>query len=528
MLQSRRVNQRIAIICNKLILNQFQLASVRRLLEVPGIKLALLIVDEGGSEDRRSSFLESVDVSEEMAQIPKVALSDREAIRKYELDFILHFGSSVLRGDIFTAARYGVWSYHYDDPIFQRDLISTGTLERQTGELDSGIVLRRCYLKTIPYSYKENVTGLWKAVVDMPAQVCKDILHGKDAYVNGKPSWRKAWGTPTSLQVALFTARSARAWIWNQIDGLLHSEGWNIGVVHARIDEFLDVNFKPEIRWLPRLRPKEFIADPFIEAVDSNKVEMLAERFDHDRKRGYIVRVREGKHGELSMETLLEASGHLSYPYLIRHGGVKYIIPESSSAREVALYRMDEGGGRFTRVATLVKDFAALDATVIQHEGRWWMFATDAEGPKDANLHLWHAEELQGPWHPHALNPVKLDVRSSRPAGTPFYHEGTLYRPAQNCSVTYGGSTTINRVLRLTTTEFEEEVVRDLRHDPKGEYKLGFHTLAAGEGFTVVDGRCDEVNPELIRRKLTYKLMRILRPGQSVARVSEYADAPDL
>ena len=66
-------------------------------------------------------------------------------------------------------------------------------------------------------------------------------------------------------------------------------------------------------------------------------------KFDHDRKRGYIVRVREDEQGGLSMDTLLEASGHLSYPYLIRHRGAKYIIPESSSAREVALYRMDEG-----------------------------------------------------------------------------------------------------------------------------------------------------------------------------------------
>ena len=509
------MNRRFGIICNKLILNQFQLASVRRLLAVPGTKLALLIVEEGQDEGRRASSLESIDVSEEMAQIPKVPLADVEAIRKYELDFILHFGTSILGGEILAAARYGVWAYQYDDPILQRELISTGTLERLTGEPDSGVVLRQCYLKTIPYSYKENVAGLWKAAVDMPAQVCKDILNGNGAYVDGKPSRRKTWGPATKVQVALFAARRVKAWIWNQIDGLLHSEGWNIGVVHAGIEEFLDANFHPEIRWLPRLRPKEFIADPFIEAVGPNGLELLAERFDHDRKRGYIVRVREDEQGGLSMETLLEASGHLSYPYLIRHRGAKYIIPESSSAREVALYRMDEGGGRFTRVATLVKDFAALDATVLQHEGRWWMFATDADGPKDANLHLWFAEELQGPWQPHALNPVKLDVRSSRPAGTPFYHKGTLYRPAQNCSVTYGGSTTINRVARLTTAEFEEEVVRDLRHDPKGEYKLGFHTLAAGEGFTVVDGRCDEVNPELIRRKLTYKVMRILRPGQS-------------
>src|SRR5204862_3507905 len=125
---------------------------------------------------------------------------------------------------------------------------------------------------------------------------------------------------------------------------------------------------------------------------------------------------------------------------------------------------------------------------------------------KHGNLHLWYADDLEGPWQAHAVNPVKVDVRSSRPAGTPFYHEGILYRPAQNCSITYGGSTIVNRVSCLTPTQFKEEPVRELRHDPDGEYRYGFHTLAAGDGFTVIDGRCEEVNRELVRRKLMFKI----------------------
>src|SRR5213596_456309 len=55
-----------------------------------------------------------------------------------------------------------------------------------------------------------------------------------------------------------------------------------------------------------------------------------------------------------------------------------------------------------------------------------------------------------GPWRPHPGNPVKVDVRSSRPAGGPFLFGGNLYRPAQDCSRTYGGGITINRVTHLS------------------------------------------------------------------------------
>ncbi len=37
--------------------------------------------------------------------------------------------------------------------------------------------------------------------------------------------------------------------------------------------------------------------------------------------------------------------------------------------------------------------------------------------------------------------------------------DGALYRPAQDCSVTYGGAVVINRIDRLTPEEFSEQPV---------------------------------------------------------------------
>src|SRR5437899_1038840 len=110
-------------------------------------------------------------------------------------------------------------------------------------------------------------------------------------------------------------------------------------------------------------------------------------------------------------------------------------------------------------VRPIIEHFAAVDSTILQHDGLWWLWCTNAEDEPDSKLLLWYAFDLFGPWRPHPGNPVKVDVRSSRPAGRPFLFEGDLYRPAQDCSRTYGGAITISRVTRLSLTEFCEEPV---------------------------------------------------------------------
>jgi hypothetical protein len=107
----------------------------------------------------------------------------------------------------------------------------------------------------------------------------------------------------------------------------------------------------------------------------------------------------------------------------------------------------------------------------------------------NSELHLWFAEALEGPWTVHPGNPVKIDVRSARPAGSPFYIDGVLYRPAQDCSSTYGARVMINRVLELTRTGFREEVAAAVNPDPKGKYPAGLHTLSAMGERTLVDGK---------------------------------------
>ena len=171
------------------------------------------------------------------------------------------------------------------------------------------------------------------------------------------------------------------------------------------------------------------------------------------------------------------------------------------------LFRAESFPTRWIKVATLLKDVAAIDSTLFQYEGRWWLACTDQEQEEHLRLFLWHAPDLHGPWTPHTGNPVKTDVRSARPAGTPFVHEGVLYRPAQDCSTGYGAAVVFNRVLKLTPTEFSETPVARFAPDARGPFPDGTHTVSAVGDVTLIDGKRYLFHPPAFKAALR-KLLR--------------------
>jgi hypothetical protein len=213
------------------------------------------------------------------------------------------------------------------------------------------------------------------------------------------------------------------------------------------------------------------------------------EEWDHNRGKSRIVAVDLDENGGFSRPAIvMNPTFHVSYPYLLEWDGDLYCIPETGRLRRVDLYRCTAFPGSWARVGSLIEGFPAQDPTVLRHGGRWWLLCG---GPRlaSAELHAWHADDLQGPWQRHPGNPLKTDIRSSRPAGTPFIHNGRLYRPAQDGSRTYGGAVSINRVVRLTPTKFEEETVATLRPARDGPYRSGIHTVSAVGDVTLIDAK---------------------------------------
>jgi hypothetical protein len=135
----------------------------------------------------------------------------------------------------------------------------------------------------------------------------------------------------------------------------------------------------------------------------------------------------------------------------------------------------------------LIDGVFCADATVHRSRDHWWMFANlgTEEAGVDDELHLFSADRLFGEWTPHGANPVKSDVRCSRPAGRLFARDGQLYRPGQICTPLYGSGIALHRVTQLSRDAFAEEEER--RIEPRTPEILGMHTINRAGELSVTD-----------------------------------------
>jgi hypothetical protein len=531
-------------------------------MDIPGVEISLLITRDAppgaanrlsklkdhrrllwtlfnkGYVERRSRASTPVDMATDLAGVPELHCrtipvgsyaerfsdSDVDDIRSHELDLILRFSFGIIKGPILDAALFGVWSFHHGDErtfrgrppgfweIYERRPTVGAILQRLTERLDGGVVLHRGFFRTVPYSYLRTRDEAFLGSAVWPSIVVRQIQCNDTGSVEADPSSTDApvRRDPTNAVMAKFLVRQAVRFALAQLQGTARAAKWSIGVAHAPISEFL-TGPMPEIRWINEQGRSRYLADPF--AIEhKGRLTSLVEDFDYRTRRGVISAVN--LDGDGTAEVVLDTGVHSSYPYLFEDDGTIYCVPETYQANEIRLYRAVDFPHRWEQVATLIDGIAALDSTVFRHDGRWWLMCTDHRDGSNSKLHAFYAPTILGPWEPHALNPVKTDIRSSRPAGTPFVHNGELFRPAQDSSVSYGGAIAITRIDELTPTAFTEEIVAHVLPPETGPYRSGIHTLSSVGNRTVVDGRRDVFIWDAARYEWASRIAKITRRGR--------------
>ena len=269
---------------------------------------------------------------------------------------------------------------------------------------------------------------------------------------------------------------------------MFNLEEWNIGIVYEPISAFLSATTKHQIHWLPPAGRGKYFADPF-GVTRNGRTYILCEEFDYRTFRGRIVCIELVDKKAMSQPTVaIEPPFHVSYPYVFEYEGKVYCVPETRRAGEIGLYQAEELPSRWKKVATLVSGFSGVDSTLFQYRDLWWLASVDHAGSMH-RLFIWYSEGPLGPWKSHAANPVKADYSSSRPGGTPFICDDCLYRPAQDCSNSYGRRVIINHVTKLTCTEFKEEKVAVVEPYATDPYPDGLHTISSIGNATLVDGK---------------------------------------
>lgn len=429
---------------------------------------------------------------------------DVEKIRSYGLDFILRFGFNIIRGEILTSAKYGIWSFHHDDErkyrggppcfweIYFKDAITGAILQRLTEKLDSGIILKKGYLRTIKNSYSQNLNQMLAMTASWPVLVADEILRSGYHYESYEESFAPIFRIPGNGKMVFFLIR---LW-WNKFIfhywDLFRPEVWNVGLIKYPVREIAlnHISLRPEdITWLSLSGRTNYLADPsgFIE---NDKLHILVEDYNFSKSKAMISEIiwDPCRNRFTKPVRILEGKQHFSYPYVVNHQNIIYCVPESYQKRRIMLYKRNFPEGSFIEDHILLDNVDAVDPTLIFYQERWWLFFTTREFSR-SHLFIYYSDKLSGRYEPHRKNPVKIDVRSSRPAGTPFVVEGVLYRPAQDCSVTYGGRVAVNKVITLTPEEFEEFPAQYLCPVPGTIYYKGLHTVSSAGDYTLIDGK---------------------------------------
>lgn len=233
---------------------------------------------------------------------------------------------------------------------------------------------------------------------------------------------------------------------------------------------------------------QRFYADPFVVERDFRHF-LFVEEFEYAKGRGTISVAELGADGRFGVpRVVLEEPHHLSYPQVFVSGGEIFMLPESSAARELVLYRAQQFPDRWVRDTVLMTDRDFNDATLLEFGGRFWLFGTERFGHGSASdtMTVHSAPSLRGPWTPHALNPIAIDHSAARPGGGFIRQGDKIILPVQDGSRAYGGGLGLMDLVHIGHDDVVFGPVRPVEAGPSWARK-GIHTLNRAGRLEVID-----------------------------------------
>ncbi len=235
-----------------------------------------------------------------------------------------------------------------------------------------------------------------------------------------------------------------------------------------------------------------FWADPFL-MVHENRVFCLFEDFDYDTGLGQIGAGVLTDRGMDDLGRAFSASHHLSFPFVFRHQGEIFMMPETHQAGRLEIWRATGFPLQWTLHATAFEGTGLADTVLFTRDGAWWMLTglcNDSFGDFCGELHLFRTSGPDLSWmEPHPLNPVVIGADTARGGGRVHDVGGRLLRVSQdNSGGIYGWGLNVMEIERLSPTEYAERRVRHVTPD-FAPGLVGCHHFDCAGGRWILDVR---------------------------------------
>jgi len=425
-------------------------------------------------------------------------------LKDLEIDVVLHHARAHPASEVFSGARLGVWRLDHAGgrsehcrglslrEALERRPVTIATLRRLEPDGRSSTVIARAAFTASPLAERNRATSGENAVALVWRELCRLARQRSLGSMAGVPVEAeeddRALGVAESLRYGSRVLAAVPAAAANRLFRRLgrRENMWSLFFGRGELSEASLAS----TREAPP-RPGEFWADPFL-VRRGGRLYVFFENYVYATGRAKIT---VGIYGESGLDILgdaLDRPYHLSFPFVLEANGETYLVPESSSARRVEVWRAVEFPLRWELHATALEGTSVADTVLFEDGGAWWMFANISEGPVEDHCNALHVFSIDGPSleriTPHPMNPVVIDSRTGRNAGRIARRRGRLVRASQNNSYgVYGRGLNLMEITRLDMEGYEERLLQTFGPAFRTGLIGCHHVDFAGEHF-VVDG----------------------------------------
>lgn len=268
--------------------------------------------------------------------------------------------------------------------------------------------------------------------------------------------------------------------------------------------------------------PKVINADPFLFAYNGRLFLFYEETTIHNPGgRLWMVSTSDMRNWTKPLQISHEDNLHFSFPNVFEDDEEVFMIPETGWVGEIRLYRATDSSltdfeldtvlmKRDRKQDGIIFDFA--DNVLYKKNGVYYLFTSilDKDGYK---LLLYTSNNLRGPYSQHPSSPLCHSLEFGRNAGSLIEYDGKLYRPAQDCSKSYGGQVNVMEIIQLTPNAYEEKLyVKHLLPSNDIFYRQGGHQLNYvvfnDRIITATDAKRDRAFPAV---RIADKIKRVFR-----------------
>ena len=464
-------------------------------------------------KNRKSAYKLIQDLPDSITRIPLQSSKDGGQlhieqqqvieIKRHSLDLVIQLEDAVFTSSLLDTVKIGIWKYWYWTALIDKKwppgvwevlhrfkynctkLImitkqQTYELSRSYSGTDYESIIKnnqRFLLKSISFILR-NVELLSKCGPGS-GRITKTIL-------NDRKFLDIAYKIPKNGALLFPVTKHLFRFFVSRLQKRITKESWILMYGFRQ-------SLKNDLSKFQKIIPPEdrFWADPFI-IQDEGKFHVYFEEVIN-RKKGHISVLTIDEQGSpTSSGIAISKPYHLSYPFVFKWQDNWYMIPESSQNKTIEVYRCLELPYKWEFAKCLMKNIDAADTTLFYHDDLWWMFTNIRNFPGYPNwdeLYLFYAKSpLSTDWTAHPMNPIVSDVRTARPAGQIFKSNGSLFRPAQNCSNRYGYGIKIKRIVELNTLNYQEQEVQSI--EPHWEKRItATHTFNKSGDLSIIDAK---------------------------------------